>query len=39
MPNPKTLISEEDIKARVEELAAQISLDYADKVEIVLLAF
>jgi len=36
MPNPKTLISEEDIKVRVEELAAQISLDYADKEEIVL---
>jgi hypoxanthine phosphoribosyltransferase len=36
MPNPETLISEEDIKARVEELAAQISLDYADKEEIVL---
>ena len=36
MPNPKTLISEEDIKVRVEELAAQISLDYADEEEIVL---
>jgi hypoxanthine phosphoribosyltransferase len=36
MPNPKTLISEEQIKARVEELAAQISLDYADKGELVL---
>ena len=36
MPNPKTLISEDDIKARVEELAARISLDYADKEEIVL---
>ena len=36
MQNPETLISEEKIKARVEELAAQISLDYADKDEIVL---
>jgi hypoxanthine phosphoribosyltransferase len=36
MPNPKTLISEEKIKARVEELASQISLDYADKGELVL---
>ena len=36
MPNPKTLISEERIKARVNELAAQISLDYADKGELVL---
>ena len=36
MPNPKTLISEEQIKARVDELAAQISLDYADKGELVL---
>ena len=37
MQNPKTLISEDEIKARVEELAAQISLDYADKGEIVLI--
>ena len=37
MPNPKTLISEEQIKARVDELAAQISLDYADKGEVVLI--
>ena len=37
MPDPKTLISEEKIEARVNELAAQISLDYADKGEIVLL--
>ena len=36
MPNPRTLISEEQIKARVEALAAQISLDYADKGELVL---
>ena len=36
MSNPKTLISEERIKARVDELAAQISLDYADKGELVL---
>lgn len=36
MPNPKTLISEAEIKTRVEELAAQISLDYADKGELVL---
>jgi hypoxanthine phosphoribosyltransferase len=37
MKNPKTLISEGAIKARVEELAAQISLDYADKHELVLI--
>jgi hypoxanthine phosphoribosyltransferase len=30
------MISEEDIRKRVDELAAQISLDYADKEEIVL---
>jgi len=36
MQNPKTLISEKDIEARVNELAAQISLDYADKDELVL---
>ena len=30
------MISEEDIQQRVRELAAQISLDYADKDEIVL---
>ncbi len=35
--SPETLISEEQIKARVDELAAQISLDYADKDEIVLI--
>ena len=37
MPNPETLISEESILARVDELAAQISLDYSDKDEIVLI--
>lgn len=36
MKNPVTLISENDIKKRVDELAAQISLDYADKGELVL---
>jgi hypoxanthine phosphoribosyltransferase len=36
MPNPETLISEESILARVDELAARISLDYSDKDEIVL---
>jgi len=36
MQNPRTMISEEDIRKRVDELAAQISLDYADKEEIVL---
>ena len=37
MSPPQTLISEEQIRARVEELAGQISLDYADKGEIVLI--
>ena len=37
MTNPEVLISEEAIKSRVEELAAQISSDYADKGELVLL--
>jgi len=37
MRNPETLISEEEILKRVDELAAQISLDYADKGELVLL--
>lgn len=37
MQNPETLISEETILERVDELAAQISLDYADKGEIVLI--
>ena len=36
MQNPQTLISEGDILERVDELAAQISLDYAEKSEIVL---
>jgi hypoxanthine phosphoribosyltransferase len=36
LPNPETLISETKILARVDELAAQISLDYAEKGEIVL---
>lgn len=34
---PETLISEAQIAQRVEEIAAQISSDYADKGEIVLL--
>jgi hypoxanthine phosphoribosyltransferase len=37
MQEPITLISEEDIRKRVDELAAQISLDYADKDELVLI--
>ena len=37
MPAPETLISEAEILARVDELAAQISADYADKGEIVLI--
>lgn len=37
MTNPEVLISEEAIKSRVGELAAQISSDYADKGELVLL--
>ena len=37
MALPETLISEEEIGARVGELAAQISKDYADKGEIVLI--
>jgi len=37
MQSPETLISEDEIRTRVEELAAQISLDYADKGEIVLI--
>jgi hypoxanthine phosphoribosyltransferase len=36
MQSPEVLISEIDIKQRVDELAAQISLDYADKGELVL---
>ena len=34
---PRVLISEDDILRRVDELAAQISADYADKSEIVLI--
>ena len=37
MQNPKTLISEKEIINRVDELAAQISLDYADKEDLVLI--
>lgn len=36
MQSPKNLISEAQIKQRVKELAAQISLDYADKGELVM---
>lgn len=36
--DPKTLISEADIRRRVSELAAQISHDYAGKEDVVLLA-
>ena len=35
--SPEVLISEADIERRVNELAAQISADYADKGEIVLI--
>ncbi|MBT8098215.1 MAG: hypoxanthine phosphoribosyltransferase [Gammaproteobacteria bacterium] len=35
--NPRVLISEEEIEKRVDEIAAQISEDYADKGEVVLL--
>ncbi len=35
--SPEVLISEDDILRRVDELAAQISTDYADKGEIVLI--
>lgn len=37
MQNPKILITEEEIEARVNELAAKISLDYADTDELVLI--
>ena len=37
LDDPEILISEKDIDARVDELAAQISSDYADKGEIVLI--
>ncbi len=36
MNDPEVLISEQDIAARVDELAAQISSDYADEGELVL---
>jgi hypoxanthine phosphoribosyltransferase len=36
-PNPEVLISAEKIGARVDELAKQISADYADKGEIILI--
>ena len=35
--NPEVLISEAAIRARVEELAAKISADYADKDELVMI--
>jgi len=37
MQSPKTLISEVEIKQRVDELAGQISLDYADEGELVMI--
>ena len=37
MLDPEVLISENDIKVRVNELAAQISSEYADKGELVLI--
>ena len=37
MSDPEILISEQDIDARVDELAAQISSDYADEGELVLI--
>ena len=37
MTDPEILISEKDIDARVDELAAQISSDYANKGELVLI--
>ena len=37
MNDPEVLINEDDINARVNELAAQISSDYADKGELVLI--
>ncbi len=37
MSDPETLISEQDIATRVDELAAQISSDYADQGELVLI--
>jgi len=35
--SPKVLISEDEILSRVQELAARISVDYADKGEVVLI--
>jgi len=37
LSDPEILISEQDIDARVDELAAQISSDYADEGELVLI--
>ena len=37
MDNPPVLISEDDIQARVAELAKQVSSDYSDKGDIVLI--
>ncbi len=37
MDNPPVLISEDDIQARVAELAEQVSSDYGDKGDIVLI--
>ena len=37
MDNPPVLISEDDIQARVAELAKQVSSDYGDKGDIVLI--
>lgn len=37
MADPEVLISEQDIEARVDELAKQISAEYADKGELVLI--
>ena len=37
MTDPEILISENDIDARVDEMAAKISSDYADKGEVVLI--
>ena len=37
MNNPPVLISEEKIHQRVDELAAQISADYADKGDVILI--
>ena len=36
MADPEVLISEADIRARVNVLAAQISADYADKGDVVM---